>query len=249
MINLTDIKKIYIMGTQEVHALRGVTITIEEGDFVAIIGTSGSGKSTLMNIIGCLDVPTEGSYILNGTDVSDLSDDEQARIRNKEIGFIFQRFNLLARTDALKQVSLPLMYGGFSRKERNKRAMEALESVGLGDRADHRPDELSGGQQQRVAIARALVTEPSLLLADEPTGALDTVSGADVLQLFKQLHAEGKTIVMVTHDLDVAAHAERIIRLSDGAVISDVRTAQAEPDVDARFAPELIGSSAEGATP
>ncbi|HFC13043.1 MAG TPA: ABC transporter ATP-binding protein [Anaerolineae bacterium] len=246
MINLTDIKKIYIMGTQEVHALRGVTITIEEGEFVAIIGASGSGKSTLMNIIGCLDVPTEGSYILNGKDVSDLSDDAQARIRNKEIGFIFQRFNLLARTDALKQVAMPLMYGGIGRKERKERAMQALESVGLGDRADHRPDELSGGQQQRVAIARALVTNPSLLLADEPTGALDTVSGADVLQLFKELHASGKTIVMVTHDLDVAAHAERIIRLSDGAVISDERKTQPpEPLADeTRFAPELTGESA-----
>lgn len=221
MIEINDVKKIYQMGTMEVHALRGVTIAIDEGDFVAIIGTSGSGKSTLMNVIGCLDVPTSGSYVLNGNDVSDLSDDEQARIRNKEIGFIFQRFNLLTRTSALKQVTIPLMYGGIGRKERNQRALEALESVGLGDRADHRPDELSGGQQQRVAIARALVTQPSLLLADEPTGALDTVSGEEVLQLFEKLHSEGKTIVMVTHDLDVAQRAQRIIRLSDGAVISD----------------------------
>ncbi len=223
MITLQGIKKIYKMGTQEVHALRGVSIDIEEGEFVAIIGTSGSGKSTLMNIIGCLDTPTEGKYILNSQDVSDLKDDAQAKIRNKEIGFIFQRFNLLARTTALKQVSVPLMYGGVSRTERRRRATAALTSVGLGDRTDHKPDELSGGQQQRVAIARALVTEPSLLLADEPTGALDTVSGEDVLKLFEQLHAEGKTIVMVTHDLEVASRAQRIIRLSDGEVVSDER--------------------------
>lgn len=223
MISLQGIKKIYKMGTQEVHALRGVSVNIEEGEFVAIIGTSGSGKSTLMNIIGCLDTPTEGKYILNKQDVSDLKDDAQAKIRNKEIGFIFQRFNLLARTTALKQVSVPLMYGGVSRSERRRRATEALTSVGLGDRTDHKPDELSGGQQQRVAIARALVTEPSLLLADEPTGALDTVSGEDVLKLFEKLHADGKTIVMVTHDLEVASRAQRIIRLSDGEVVSDER--------------------------
>ena len=223
MIELRDIKKIYQMGTQEVHALRGVSIDIEQGDFVAIVGTSGSGKSTLMNIIGCLDVPTSGTYILNKTDVSNLSDDQQARIRNKEIGFIFQRFNLLARTTAVKQVSIPLMYGGVGRRERYKRSVAALESVGLGERTDHKPDELSGGQQQRVAIARALVTEPSLLLADEPTGALDSVSGEEVLQLFEQLYSEGKTIVMVTHDMDVANRANRIIRLSDGQVISDER--------------------------
>ncbi len=227
MIELRDITKVYIMGTQEVHALRGVSIDIEEGDFVAIIGTSGSGKSTLMNIIGCLDIPTNGTYVLNTTDVSNLSDDDQARIRNKEIGFIFQRFNLLARTTALKQVSVPLMYGGVGRRERAERAQAALASVGLGDRTHHKPDELSGGQQQRVAIARALVTEPSILLADEPTGALDTQSGEEVLQLFEELHREGKTIVMVTHDLDVAERAHRIIRLSDGEVISDTRTARA----------------------
>ncbi|MGB1251262.1 MAG: ABC transporter ATP-binding protein [Candidatus Promineifilaceae bacterium] len=227
MIELRDIAKVYQMGTQEVHALRGVSIDINEGDFVAIIGTSGSGKSTLMNIIGCLDVPTTGTYILNETDVSNLSDDDQARIRNKEIGFIFQRFNLLARTTAVKQVSVPLMYGGVGRRERYKRSIAALTSVGLGDRHDHKPDELSGGQQQRVAIARALVTEPSLLLADEPTGALDSVSGEEVLQLFEQLYSEGKTIVMVTHDMDVANRANRIIRLSDGQVISDTRKTDA----------------------
>ncbi len=250
MIELTDIRKTYIMGTQEVHALRGVTINIEEGEFVAIIGTSGSGKSTMMNIIGCLDVPTSGSYVLNNNDVSDLSDDDQARIRNKEIGFIFQRFNLLTRTDALKQVTIPLMYGGVGRKERVERAKAALTSVGLGDRTDHRPDELSGGQQQRVAIARALVTEPSLLLADEPTGALDTVSGEEVLQLFEKLHSEGKTIVMVTHDLDVANRAGRIIRLSDGAVVSDERvskgSAEIAPDVAAAIS-EVAATLPSGA--
>ncbi len=229
MIRLQNIKKIYKMGTQEVHALRGVSVDIEEGEFVAIIGTSGSGKSTLMNIIGCLDTPTEGKYILNSQDVSDLKDDSQAKIRNKEIGFIFQRFNLLARTTALKQVSVPLMYGGVSRSERRRRATAALTSVGLGDRTDHKPDELSGGQQQRVAIARALVTEPSLLLADEPTGALDSVSGEEVLKLFEKLHAEGKTIVMVTHDLEVADRAQRVIRLSDGSVISDERKSSEVP--------------------
>ena len=241
MIEISDVNKIYKMGTQEVHALRGVSIEIEEGEFVAIVGTSGSGKSTLMNIIGCLDVPTSGTYVLNGNDVSDLSDDAQARIRNKEIGFIFQRFNLLTRTDALKQVTIPLMYGGIGRKERKERAFAALESVGLGDRSDHRPDELSGGQQQRVAIARALVTRPSLLLADEPTGALDTVSGEEVLQLFEKLHSAGKTIVMVTHDLDVASRAERIIRLSDGAVISDKR--QGEEDRVTSAAPSPTSST------
>lgn len=223
MIELRDIAKVYQMGTQEVHALRGVSIDIDKGEFVAIIGTSGSGKSTLMNIIGCLDVPTSGSYMLNATDVSNLSDDAQARIRNKEIGFIFQRFNLLARTTAVKQVSIPLMYGGVGRRERYKRSVAALTSVGMGDRTDHKPDELSGGQQQRVAIARALVTEPSLLLADEPTGALDSKTGEEVLQLFEQLYSEGKTIVMVTHDMDVANRANRIIRLSDGEIISDER--------------------------
>ncbi len=221
MIELRDIKKVYQMGSMEVHALRGVSLDIETGEFVAIIGTSGSGKSTLMNMIGCLDVPTTGTYILNKNDVSNLSDDDQAKIRNKEIGFVFQRFNLLARTDAMKQVEIPLMYAGIQRAERRERSKAALTSVGLGERTDHKPDELSGGQQQRVAIARALVTEPSLLLADEPTGALDTKSGEDVMQLFEQLHRDGKTIVMVTHDLDVAARAERVVRLSDGQVISD----------------------------
>ena len=223
MIELTNITKTYQMGTQQVHALRGVDVTIKEGEFVAIVGASGSGKSTLMNIIGCLDIPTTGSYILNGNDASELDDDEQARIRNKEVGFVFQQFNLLSRTPAINQVALPLMYAGVGSAERAERAQSALTDVGLGDRSDHRPDELSGGQQQRVAIARALVTEPSLLLADEPTGALDSASGEDVLQLFEQLHSDGKTIVMVTHDMDVANRAERIVRLRDGLVIEDTK--------------------------
>lgn len=228
MIELTDITKTYVMGTQEVHALRGVSLTIKEGEFVAIIGASGSGKSTLMNIIGCLDIPTSGKYVLNDNDVSDLNDDAQARIRNQEIGFIFQQFNLLARTTALKQVALPLMYTGLSRSDRYKKAEESLTSVGLGDRTDHKPDELSGGQQQRVAIARALATNPSILLADEPTGALDSKTGEEVMEIFKQLHLDGKTIVMVTHDLDVASQAARVVRLKDGEVISDELTKDGE---------------------
>jgi putative ABC transport system ATP-binding protein len=221
MIEMEDITKTYEMGTQQVHALRGVTLTIADGDFVAIVGASGSGKSTLMNIIGCLDQPTDGTYILDEIDVSDMDDNDLARIRNERIGFVFQQFNLLARTVALKQVALPLMYGGVSRSERMDRSRAALESVGLGDRIDHRPDELSGGQQQRVAIARALVTRPSLILADEPTGALDTQSGEEILKLFEQLNQEGITLVVVTHDPEVAARARRQITLRDGLIISD----------------------------
>lgn len=219
MITIENVTKTYQMGTQQLHALRGVTLQVQTGEFVAIIGASGSGKSTLMNIIGCLDIPTSGQYILNQQDVSRLSDDDQARIRNKEIGFIFQRFNLLARTPAIKQVAVPLMYGGVKKAERMAQAEVALQQVGLGDRLHHKPDELSGGQQQRVAIARALVTQPAILLADEPTGALDTQSGQEVLQLFDQLHQNGKTVIMVTHDLDVAHRAQRIIRLSDGQIV------------------------------
>jgi putative ABC transport system ATP-binding protein len=221
MIEMQDITKTYEMGTQQVHALRGVTLTIADGDFVAIVGASGSGKSTLMNIIGCLDQPTDGTYILDEIDVSDMDDNDLARIRNERIGFVFQQFNLLARTVALKQVALPLMYGGVSRSERMDRSRAALESVGLGDRIDHRPDELSGGQQQRVAIARALVTRPSLILADEPTGALDTQSGEEILKLFEQLNQEGITLVVVTHDPEVAVRARRQITLRDGLIISD----------------------------
>ena len=223
MIVLEEITKVYQMGTQEVHALRGMNLTIEAGSYVAIVGPSGSGKSTLMNIIGCLDVPTTGRYILNGEDVSNLSDDQQARIRNREIGFVFQQFNLLPRTPALKQVTVPLMYAGVGRGERNRRAADALRSVGLGDRMDHRPDELSGGQQQRVAIARALVTQPSLILADEPTGALDSETGAELLQLFEQLNRDGMTIVTVTHDPVVAEAARRTVYIRDGLIERDER--------------------------
>jgi putative ABC transport system ATP-binding protein len=208
------------MGTQMVHALRGVDLQIDEGEFVAIMGPSGSGKSTLMNMIGCLDVPTGGLYTLNGTDVSSLTDDEQARIRNQRIGFVFQQFNLLPRTSALKQVALPLMYAGHGRSDRNQRAQEALELVGLGDRVDHRPDELSGGQQQRVAIARALAVKPNIILADEPTGALDTQTGDEILSLFKELNAQGITIITITHDPEVAEQAQRTIWIRDGLIVN-----------------------------
>jgi len=221
MIQLTGITKEYQMGTQIVHALRGVDLTIEKGEMVSIMGPSGSGKSTLMNVIGCLDLPTSGTYTLDGLDVSAMSDDEQARVRNRRIGFVFQQFNLLPRTSALKQVALPLMYAGVGRRERYAKAKTALETVGLGDRIDHRPDELSGGQQQRVAIARALVVEPNIILADEPTGALDTQSGEEILTLFVDLNRErGMTVVVVTHDPDVVHHTQRTIWIRDGRIQS-----------------------------
>ncbi len=218
MINLTGITKSYQMGQQTVHALHGVDLTIAAGEWVAIMGPSGSGKSTLMNIIGCLDLPTTGESQLDGIDVSRMSDDDQARIRNRRIGFVFQQFNLLPRTSALKQVALPLMYAGFGRSERTARASAALETVGLAERIHHRPDELSGGQQQRVAIARALAVEPSIIMADEPTGALDTQTGEEILDIFRGLHSRGITIVMVTHEHDVAAHAQRSIWIRDGRI-------------------------------
>jgi putative ABC transport system ATP-binding protein len=214
----------YVMGAEVVYALRGVDIQIKKNEFVAIMGPSGSGKSTLMNLIGCLDTPTKGEYWLNGQKVSDLTDDELARIRNKEIGFVFQTFNLLPRADALHNVELPLIYAGMSAKARKDRAAHALTQVQLADRMDHRPNELSGGQRQRVAIARALVNSPSILLADEPTGNLDSATGNEIMMLFKELHRQGQTIVLVTHEHDIAAHAHRQIHLLDGKIARDERT-------------------------
>ncbi len=221
VIEIQDMTKTYLMGLTEVHALRGVSLTIRPGEYVAIVGASGSGKSTLMNMIGLLDRPTSGSYRIRGEEVSDLSRRRMADLRNREIGFIFQSFNLLARTSALRQVQLPLFYAGTPGGQSKQRAADALERVGLGDRINHRPDELSGGQQQRVAIARALVNNPSLLLADEPTGALDSKTGEELLLLFDELHSQGMTLVVVTHDDHVAHRAERIVTLRDGVVISD----------------------------
>jgi putative ABC transport system ATP-binding protein len=221
LLDLRDVEKVYQMGEVSVRALDGVTLTIEKGEYVAIMGSSGSGKSTLMNLLGCLDTPTSGSYILNGTAVELLSDEQLAAIRNKEIGFVFQTFNLLARTTALANVELPLIYAGVGRSERRKRALEALERVGLKDRVGHQPSELSGGQRQRVAVARALVNRPSILLADEPTGNLDTRTSEEIMQLFDELHQAGNTVILVTHEADIAAHAKRRIVLRDGKVVQE----------------------------
>ena len=225
LIDIQDIKKRYVMGSEEVWALDGITVSIEEGEYVAIMGPSGSGKSTFMNMLGCLDTPTSGSYFLNGEDVSQFSDDELAEIRNREIGFIFQTFNLLPRVDCLRNVELPLIYAGMRRDERQRRATSVLEQVGLGDRIDHKPNELSGGQRQRVATARALVNSPSIILADEPTGNLDTETGNDIMRLFEQLHRAGNTLLVVTHEEDIAAHARRILRLRDGILEQDTPVA------------------------
>ncbi|MBC8448948.1 MAG: ABC transporter ATP-binding protein [Chloroflexi bacterium] len=221
MIDVQNVTKVHKMGEMEVHALRGVSFQVEEGEFLSIMGPSGSGKSTLMNVLGCLDSPTAGVYHLHGQDVSRLSDTQLARIRNREIGFVFQMFNLLPRTTALRQVELPLMYAGLGARQRRQRAEAALQAVGLGERLDHRPDELSGGEQQRVAVARALVTEPSIILADEPTGNLDTRSGNEILRIFQQFNERGITVIFVTHDPETAAYSRRAIHLRDGLIEKD----------------------------
>ncbi len=223
LIDVKDITKIYEMGDVQVHALRGVSFTVEPGEFIAIMGPSGSGKSTMMDILGCLATPTDGEYYLEGEEVGKLSDNRLADIRNKKIGFVFQSFNLLPRTSALHNVELPLIYSGLGRKERKRRAFESLEAVGLADRVDHKSTELSGGQVQRVAIARALVNKPSLLFADEPTGNLDTRSGAEILAIFDRLNEEGNTIIMVTHEPTVAEHARRVLHIRDGLIEQDER--------------------------
>lgn len=227
LIELTRVSKVYDMGAEQVHALDGVDLPIEAGEYVAIMGASGSGKSTLMNVIGCLDRPTSGHYRLDGVAVEELDDEALAAIRNKKIGFIFQTFNLLARTDALRNVELPLIYGGASPAERRERAQRALERVGLGDRVHHQPNELSGGQCQRVAIARALVNDPSLLLADEPTGNLDSATTTEIMSLVDTLHQSGNTVIVVTHEPDIAERAERRIVLRDGQIVEDVRATPA----------------------
>ncbi|MBX6167727.1 MAG: ABC transporter ATP-binding protein [Thermobispora bispora] len=223
VLDLRQVTKVYGEGETAVHALRGVTLTVERGDYVAIMGASGSGKSTLMNIIGCLDVPTSGTYLLDGIDVRALNENQLALVRNRKVGFVFQAFNLIPRMTALANVELPLAYGGMKAAERRRRALAALEMVGLADRVGHQPNQLSGGQQQRVAVARAIVTAPALLLADEPTGALDTASGQEVMRIFDRLSASGRTIVLITHEPDIATHAKRVIRLMDGQIVEDIR--------------------------
>ena len=236
MIHVEELTKVYQMGENEVRALDGASFTIEKGEMVAIMGPSGSGKSTLMSIIGCLDVPSSGRYTLEGISVENMDETRLADVRGRKIGFVFQQFNLLARTSALENVKLPLTYAGYSGKERDDRAMKALERVGLGDRTHHAPNELSGGQQQRVAIARAIVNEPAILLADEPTGALDSKTGVEIMDLFQKLHREsGQTVILVTHDAHVARHTERIIRISDGKIVSD----EANPDPIKAGAPRV----------
>src|SRR5215212_5004089 len=223
LISMRNIWKTYQMGSEEVHALHGVSFDVQKGEYLAIIGPSGSGKSTLMNLIGCLDTPTKGEYWINGKNVSEMDDDELARIRNKEVGFVFQTFNLLARATSLHNVELPLIYAGMSSTERHEKAKQALSSVDLTDRMMHKPNELSGGQRQRVAIARALVNHPSILLADEPTGALDTATSHDIMNLFEKLHSEGNTIIVVTHEPDIAARSHRVISIRDGMIEKDER--------------------------
>ncbi|MGV3559942.1 ABC transporter ATP-binding protein [Larkinella arboricola] len=221
IIETHEISKRYVMGSEVIEALKSVTINVKKGEYVAFMGPSGSGKSTLMNIVGCLDTPTSGSYILNGQDVSNMSENALAEVRNKEIGFVFQTFNLLPRQTSLENVALPLIYAGYSKADRTEKAMQALKNVGLDHRASHRPNELSGGQRQRVAVARALVNDPSILLADEPTGNLDTKTSYEIMDLFDQIHSKGNTVIMVTHEEDIAEYAHRIVRLRDGLVETD----------------------------
>jgi putative ABC transport system ATP-binding protein len=226
LISIRDLHRAYQVGTEEVHALNGVSLDIERNEYLAIMGPSGSGKSTLMNILGCLDTPTGGSYMFKDREIAALTDDELAHIRNQEIGFVFQTFNLLPRADALHNVELPLIYAGFKHEERRRRAKEALELVGLGDRMKHRPNELSGGQRQRVAIARALVNHPSIILADEPTGNLDTATGEEIMAAFERIWEQGNTVILVTHEADIAAHARRVVRMRDGHIESDAPSAR-----------------------
>ncbi len=221
LIKITNIKRDFVLGNEIVYVLKGIDLEIKKGEYVALMGPSGSGKSTLMNLLGCLDTPTSGTYILNGKDVSQMQDDELADIRNKEIGFVFQTFNLLPRTTALDNVALPMIYAGFSKSERKERATEVLKQVNLADRMDHQPNQLSGGQRQRVAIARAMVNKPSIILADEPTGNLDSKTSEEIMVLLEEIHKKGNTIILVTHEEDIAAHAQRIIRMRDGIIESD----------------------------
>lgn len=221
LIQIEDIGRKYIIGAEEIHALKSVSLNIRKGEFVALMGPSGSGKSTLMNILGCLDTPSKGKYILNGINVSDMSENDLAEVRNKEIGFVFQTFNLLPKSTALENVALPLIYAGFNKKVREERAHKALENVGLGNRVDHKPNELSGGQRQRVAVARALINNPSIILADEPTGNLDTKTSIEIMGLMEDIHAKGNTIILVTHEEDIAQHAHRIVRMRDGLIEDD----------------------------
>lgn len=223
LIKITNIKRNFELGNEIVYVLKGINLEIHKGEYVALMGPSGSGKSTLMNLLGCLDTPTSGTYILNGKDVSQMKDDELAEIRNKEIGFVFQTFNLLPRTTALDNVALPMIYAGYPKPERNKRAVEVLQQVNLADRMDHQPNQLSGGQRQRVAVARALVNKPSIILADEPTGNLDSKTSIEIMNLFNDIHANGNTVILVTHEEEIAAYAHRIIRLRDGMIESDTR--------------------------